>query len=621
MKALQIGPTKKLTNALGRRHIPTSTIQIAGVTMSKSAGSIADDMFNDSADDDKDHHAFDGVFDVEDLLENRDFNESIDGFGNSNDFSMSASGIGEDEFGVFECEPDNSMIGSTSHHESFANSPITPRNSANFSSALPNFGNESSSITADDLYVEVVPQSDDHYISFSDIPSEEKAAKNPPRLVTANYIDSIPSMNNTEHIPMHHSFQTKSSQNPSNANDICSPSHGMENAVMENSHYDDLLPNIIHSQIEHRESLQHYQQQSEIFPVTNPQMVHMNSQSQQRQFHTNQQQHEPIQIIGNQQSQFIYDINNYPQQQKPQPFPVFQGNSHSNPRNPSHGGAFPIQQTLNNSSHGGNFQYNTQTAPRDLSQNVFRSRSQGISSTSSHGGSLQANAQPLASNSYHGIPYRKNEQMMMNSSSHFPATTSSLNSHSHDAMQRRNSSPFSKTSYGNSTSFAGMQNNVAIPQERHTPQKYFSGFEPQSHSPSPIKNPSTNMNEVMEKLTERMRQSAMSRNMVKHISGRSLVSQSSSRGLLASQGSSRAVGQIPGLMMTHGSTKNLMKQGSERSVGDGTGRATPIRRISSNAKHQLPGRSLHRQDSHRSLNHSNHGTISLQIDGRNVGNF
>jgi hypothetical protein len=605
--------------------------------MSASNESDGDDMLKDSTEhsteEDNDHHAFDGVFDVDDLLETRTFNESIDCLGNSHDFSMSASGMGEDEFGVFECEPNNSMIGSTSLHESFAcNSPISPRHATNFSSALSNFGNESSSLTADDTYVQAAPPCDDHYISFSDIPSEEGTHQNlinsPLLQVTANYSESQPSMNNSNDIPMMpQTGQSYNSVNRSNSIEIFSASHGMLNEVNESSHHDAFSPSILHPHTDHLDSQhpKHYQQHSENFQVNNPLIVHMNSQSQQqRHGHPNRQQHEPIQIVGTQHPQFTYDMTSYHHQKKPTPFPGFQGNSHANlpVGNPPHGGSYAItpQPTLNNSPHGGNFQYNTQNTQRDLSQDVFRSRSQGIASFS-QSGSFQPNAQPLTSKSYHGIPYRKTEQMMMNGSSHFPATASSLNSHSHDAMQRRNSSPFSKTSYGSNASFAGMQNNVAIPQERHSPQKYFSGFEPQSQSPSSVKNPSANMNEVMEKLTERMRQSAMSRNMVKHISGRSLVSQSSGRGLLVNQGSSRAAGQVPGLMMTHGSTKNLMKQGSERSVGDGTVRATPIRRVSSNAKHQLPGRSLHRQDSHRSLNHSNHGTISLQIDGRNVGNF
>ena len=188
-----------------------------------------------------------------------------------------------------------------------------------------------------------------------------------------------------------------------------------------------------------------------------------------------------------------------------------------------------------------------------------------------------------------------------------------------DDYQRRNSTPFKDRS---AVGHSGMQMNVSIQPEQPMQQKFFNGggYE----SPGTIQGkpavPPTNMNDVMEKLSVSMRRSAMSRSMVKHISGRSLVSQNSARGLLASQGSSRGLGPNQGTVGSHHSSRNMMQQGSERNFAM-EGRPVPIRRMSTNAKHQPPGQSMHRNNSHRGLNHSNHGQITLQIDDRNVGTF
>ena len=94
-------------------------------------------------------------------------------------------------------------------------------------------------------------------------------------------------------------------------------------------------------------------------------------------------------------------------------------------------------------------------------------------------------------------------------------------------------------------------------------------------------------NEAMEKLCESMKRSAMSRNLVKQLSGRNLVKQPSARSL-TKQGSQRS------LMNKQGSARNLMrKQGSNRSlVSDHSGHRSssgyfPARRSSIDTKHRI----------------------------------
>jgi len=128
-----------------------------------------------------------------------------------------------------------------------------------------------------------------------------------------------------------------------------------------------------------------------------------------------------------------------------------------------------------------------------------------------------------------------------------------------------------------------------------------------SDMPSSKESPAS-LNQAMEKLCESMKRSAMSRNLVKQYSGRSLVQ---AQTMLGKQHSNR------NLMGRQGSHRNLMDDGS------GRGTPTSVMRRMSNPKHRLqhPVRGLYRHDSQQSLNgQSNHG-ISLQIDGRSMGTF
>jgi hypothetical protein len=613
--------------------------------------------------EDDDHAAFDGVFDEDDLLGVPVLNGSLDDFGNSNDFSMSASGIGEDEFGVFECEPNNSMVSSASNHESFAcSSPISPRHPDKLPSTFSNFEaiEESSSLTADDLCSEANAPVDDQYVIFSGNPSapienpltprryrnedsvrsisqlnafeghevlQERIMKSPRRTVSATYTDANSAVNMTDDmVNMQQSGPPYFSPGRSYTNNSrfsSQPEH-FDSTVAEDYH-DSLLPSfaqqqidqhdILHKQINQNQKQQrHEMSHSEVLHLQPAQMTDMSMEEpHQVQFHPIQQ-HSQMQNRGI-HPQYMHNMQNLQQsQQQQQPISTFHVNPEVSVNSSPRGRSFRSnpQTMLSNSSHDGNFHCNSHTILSNSSHGVFRPNPQNMLSNSSHGGTFQAKSQPLTSNSYHGVPYMHNDPAMMNNSCHYPAASSSMMNPSfyHDSSQRRNSAQFNEALYGGSSSFSGMQVNVAIPPVRHAPEKYFIGVESQSESPSTIKNPSANINEVMEKLTERMRQSAMSRSMVKNISGRNLVSQNSSRG------------PIPGMMMTHHSARNLVKQGSERSVAaDGTGRTLPMRRMSSNAKHQLSGRSLHRHDSHRSLNHNTAATVSLQIDGRNIGTF
>lgn len=208
---------------------------------------------------------------------------------------------------------------------------------------------------------------------------------------------------------------------------------------------------------------------------------------------------------------------------------------------------------------------------------------------------------------------------------------SMMNNSSHEDQQQMNGALTSDPLLGGfqqgNSSFSGMQGNISIASEVHTPKAHFSSFDPTSSPASAAKNPPTTLNEVMEKLSDSMRRSAMSRSMVKQFSGRNLVHHSSKRNLLVKQCSARGqmTGQNQGLMIGgHHSCRNLMRQGSDRSLaGDASLRTAPVRRMSNGAKHHLQhqGRGLYRQDSQQSLNgHSNHGN-SLQTGGRAGGMF
>lgn len=102
------------------------------------------------------------------------------------------------------------------------------------------------------------------------------------------------------------------------------------------------------------------------------------------------------------------------------------------------------------------------------------------------------------------------------------------------------------------------------------------------------------MSEAMEKLSDSMKRTAMSRSMVKQFSGRSIVRNGSSSRLLASQRlSQRAV---------------LRQQASDKSLlGGDSGRS--IRRT--NSKHHLQHRFFPRHDSQQSLGQSGHNSKSF----------
>lgn len=172
------------------------------------------------------------------------------------------------------------------------------------------------------------------------------------------------------------------------------------------------------------------------------------------------------------------------------------------------------------------------------------------------------------------------------------------------------------------SNFAGLNTNVSIASEMASPKSHLNGYDPNE---SPVSVGPPRMNNVMDKLSETMRRSAMSRSMVKQFSGKDLVRHSSMRGLMVKQGSARGVmnGQNPGMMMARHSSRNLMRQGSDRSlVGDVNVRSAPVRRMSNgSAKHHIQhqGRGVQRHDSQQSLNGRSNNSISIQLDGRNIG--
>ena len=169
---------------------------------------------------------------------------------------------------------------------------------------------------------------------------------------------------------------------------------------------------------------------------------------------------------------------------------------------------------------------------------------------------------------------------------------------------------------------------------------------PQVKGPNGEQRP-LNVNEAMEKLCESMKRSAMSRSLVKQLSGRSLSRQGSNR-TLTKQGSSRNLSR-------HNSGRNLVKQLSGRNLsransgralqrsasgrqllGDDGGAAIPVRRMSQDPKHRMvggvnlqgpPGRGLYRHKSQSALmgrqkNNSTNGAGTMfRIDDNQVGMF
>jgi len=174
---------------------------------------------------------------------------------------------------------------------------------------------------------------------------------------------------------------------------------------------------------------------------------------------------------------------------------------------------------------------------------------------------------------------------------------------------------------GNSV-FVGIQGNVSIggssnqlpPNKPQFPSTTFDQqLSPAASGLKAASAPPSSMNEVMEKLSESMRRSAMSRSVVKQLSSRNLIRSNSGMG-----------GPPNPVMMMAQKQRGLMGTTSDRSlVGDASGRSIPVRRMSNsfNAKHHIQhnGRGVHRHNSQQSLDaHSNH-SITFQLDGRNMG--
>ena len=615
----------------------------------------ADDLITGVIEDDDEQEAFSGVFDDDDMLRHNSFQSDMDAFARSRDFSMTETGMGEeDEFGVFECEPNNSsIVGSIDNHESFAccnSAPASPHGRAKTYGSTSAVGSGGCApLLQDDLCNDTKPPITEVYVDFNDMGNSNSLSSS--MYSSEDHDMQLSSrVNGTErHTSPRRTVSDNFSRNTSNIQDNRTPSRFLnrsqsiqnqysshESPPMGDGAVDDMFQQftleqlepepIVHNNHQHQNEMQHRIQQNHMLQ----QQQSYASPSQVSQRMPSQQMHQPHAQMQNMGMQRMPNIQNiqHPQyhtspqafvnnsqttvamnpsafQQTPAPTMIMENNSNT------------FQMRPNHSSHGGsNFQGNQQSMMNNSSHGVpIPPNSQRLSRNSFQG------HQPLTSQSYHGAPYRHNDGTMMNHSSHGPSSTSgALNSSFHrDDYQRRSSTPFKDLS---TVGHSGMQVNVAIQPEHHSPQKYFNGGGYESPSTIHPKTavPPTNMNDVMEKLSVSMRRSAMSRSMVKHISGRSLVSQNSARGLLASQGSSRGLAPNQGPIVNHHANRNMMKQGSERSFAM-DGRPVPIRRLSTNAKHQPPSQSTHRNNSHRSLNHSSHAQVTLQIDDRNVGTF
>lgn len=207
------------------------------------------------------------------------------------------------------------------------------------------------------------------------------------------------------------------------------------------------------------------------------------------------------------------------------------------------------------------------------------------------------------SQSLHEVPFNGEHRMISVNTSYRNGVDSLASSMHNDSMHSQQVNVSTTPSAPPFGTFAG---NVSIATEMQSSKPNFQVYDqPGMAQPQNA----ASLNEAMEKLCESMKRSAMTRSLVKQISGRSLVSQGrqgSSRGLLSRQNS--------GLMGKQRSNRSLMDESS--------GRGAPIRRMS-NSKHHIQhhGRALYRHDSQQSLNsQSNHG-ISLHIDGRNMGAF
>ena len=616
-----------------------------------------DDLLKGSLEEDDDvNEAFSGVFEDVDLLPHHSsFQSDMDMYARSRDFSMTETGIGdEDAFGIFEIEPQNntgSVAGSIDNHESFAgchntSTPPTPTGRSKTPGTTDMNGtNGDDTMLRGSLNDDSKPPMTEVYVDFnsmngpscsvldtsSSMYSSEDQCMQHPSGVTNTERYSSPPRRTMSDIPDNRSPRFF---NPSPS--IQNQYPPQDSRTKEGNSVDDMFHEFSLEQLEPEpidlepEPLTHSNNHQ--FGDAQHQQLHMhhNQVLQQQHYHNSSQVSQPIHLQQMQQShsqmqnmarQRMPDMQNIQHQQYHTSPQVFAANHQAAATHPSTFQQAPsptmamenssnaFQMMQNHSAHGGM---------------RYHSPQRSMMNHSSHGVPIPPNSlrmsrnsfqghQPLTSQSYHGMPFRQNDGTMMNPSSHSPVSAPvALNSSfNRDDNHSRNSSSFSDIS---AVGHPGMQVNVAIQPEQHHQQKYFNGGGYESPGATGIHPmPPTNINDVMEKLSVSMRRSAMSRSMVKHISGRSVVSQNSARGLLASQGSSRGLGPS-----SHHSHRNVMKQGSERSfVMDA--RPVPIRRQSINAKHQPPGQSVHRNNSHRNLNHSNHGHVTLQVDDRNVG--
>lgn len=106
------------------------------------------------------------------------------------------------------------------------------------------------------------------------------------------------------------------------------------------------------------------------------------------------------------------------------------------------------------------------------------------------------------------------------------------------------------------------------------------------------------LREAMEKLTQKMQRSAMSRNMVQNMGGRGLSRSNSARQVPIRQHSGRPVPMRQNL----GRFGGLQRHNSGRSLDDSNGREIPIRRTT-DSKHRVqhPQRGVYRQNSQQRL--------------------
>ena len=169
-----------------------------------------------------------------------------------------------------------------------------------------------------------------------------------------------------------------------------------------------------------------------------------------------------------------------------------------------------------------------------------------------------------------------------------------------------------------SISMPVMQGNVSIANNNNNnsdPKAMYSGMSSVTPPPPQMQGDvAAAMSEAMEKLSDSMKRTAMSRSMVKQFSGRNIVRHSSSRGLLSKQNSTR------GMLA---SQRAVRPQTSERNLMSGDSARSSLRRTNSKHHLQHPNRMfLHDSQGSLGLSQSGHNSFSVQLDGsRNFGGF